>query len=147
MSGIERRGRTGPVVPAEARVDRGRNGLPRAQPSTDQNGQPDITFTLTTEAGDRFYKYTYGECEHGQMAIVLDNKVREVANIESAIRDQRRDSRRIHAGAGGRPEPDAAHGIAAGVDLVPGDEYGWAVAGQAEHSPGRGGGDCRHGWR
>ena len=26
-----------------------------AQPSTDQNGQPDITFTLTTEAGDRFY--------------------------------------------------------------------------------------------
>jgi preprotein translocase subunit SecD len=63
-----------------------------AQPSTDQNGRPNITFTLTTEAGDRFYKYT---SEHsstsanpGQMAIVLDNKVREVAGIQSAIRDR-----------------------------------------------------------
>ena len=26
-----------------------------AQPSTDQNGRPNITFNLTTEAGDRFY--------------------------------------------------------------------------------------------
>jgi len=63
-----------------------------AQPSTDQNGRPNITFTLTTEAGDRFYKYT---SEHsststspGSMAIVLDNKVREVASIQSAIRDR-----------------------------------------------------------
>jgi len=63
-----------------------------AQPSTDQNGRPNITFTLTTEAGDRFYKYT---SEHsatsanpGSMAIVLDNKVREVAGIQSAIRDR-----------------------------------------------------------
>ena len=29
-----------------------------AQPSTDQNGPPDMNFTLTTEAGDRFYKFT-----------------------------------------------------------------------------------------
>ena len=29
-----------------------------AQPSQDQNGRPNMTFTLTTEAGDRFYKYT-----------------------------------------------------------------------------------------
>jgi preprotein translocase subunit SecD len=63
-----------------------------AQPSTDQNGRPNITFNLTTEAGDRFYKYT---SEHsstssspGSMAIVLDNKVREVASINSAIRDR-----------------------------------------------------------
>jgi preprotein translocase subunit SecD len=63
-----------------------------AQPSTDQNGRPNITFTLTTEAGDRFYKYT---SEHsstssspGSMAIVLDNKVKEVASINSAIRDR-----------------------------------------------------------
>jgi preprotein translocase subunit SecD len=63
-----------------------------AQPSTDQNGRPNITFTLTTEAGDRFYKYT---SEHastsanpGSMAIVLDNTVREVASINSAIRDR-----------------------------------------------------------
>jgi preprotein translocase subunit SecD len=57
-----------------------------AQPSTDQNGQPDITFTLTTEAGDRFYKYTSANVNTG-MAIVLENKIKEVANIESAIRD------------------------------------------------------------
>jgi preprotein translocase subunit SecD len=57
-----------------------------AQPSTDQNGQPDITFTLTTEAGDRFYKYTSANVNTG-MAIVLENKIHEVANIESAIRD------------------------------------------------------------
>jgi len=58
-----------------------------AQPSTDENGRPDITFNLTTEAGDRFYKYTDANKGTGQMAIVLDNQVREVAGIESAIRD------------------------------------------------------------
>jgi preprotein translocase subunit SecD len=61
-----------------------------AQPSTDENGRPDITFNLTTEAGDRFYKYTDANKGTGQMAIVLDNKVREVAGIESAIRDSGR---------------------------------------------------------
>ena len=63
-----------------------------AQPSTDQNGRPNITFTLTTEAGDRFYKYTSEHSANsatpGSMAIVLDNKVREVAGIQSAIRDR-----------------------------------------------------------
>jgi preprotein translocase subunit SecD len=62
-----------------------------AQPSTDQNGRPNIRFNLTTEAGDRFYKYTSAHSRDtqtpGQMAIVLDNKVREVAGINSAIRD------------------------------------------------------------
>lgn len=57
-----------------------------AQPSTDQNGQPDITFTLTTEAGDRFYKYTSANV-NTSMAIVLENKVKEAANIEGPIRD------------------------------------------------------------
>ena len=63
-----------------------------AQPSQDQNGRPNITFTLTTEAGDRFYKYTQDHqasgATPGSMAIVLDNKVREVAGIQSAIRDR-----------------------------------------------------------
>src|ERR1700733_5437078 len=63
-----------------------------AQPSTDQNGRPDMRFTLTTEAGDRFYKYTSAHsassANPGSMAIVLGNKVREVATINSAIRDQ-----------------------------------------------------------
>jgi preprotein translocase subunit SecD len=63
-----------------------------AQPSTDVNGRPDLTFTLTTEAGDRFYKYTSAHSKDsaspGSMAIVLGNKVREVATINSAIRDR-----------------------------------------------------------
>ena len=66
-----------------------------AQPSTDVNGRPDLTFTLTTEAGDRFYKYTTAHSRDsatpGSMAIVLGNKVREVASINSAIRDRGRD--------------------------------------------------------
>jgi preprotein translocase subunit SecD len=61
-----------------------------AQPSTDENGRPDITFTLTTDAGDRFYKYTDAAKGTGQMAIVLDSQIREVATIQSAIRDQGR---------------------------------------------------------
>ncbi len=62
-----------------------------AQPGQDQNGRPNIRFNLTTEAGDRFYKYTEAHTASsatpGSMAIVLDNKVREVAGIQSAIRD------------------------------------------------------------
>lgn len=61
-----------------------------ASPSQDENGHPDIGFTLTTEAGDRFFKYTNANKGTGQMAIVLENKVREVAAIEGAIRDQGR---------------------------------------------------------
>ncbi|HEY5381198.1 MAG TPA: protein translocase subunit SecD [Acidobacteriaceae bacterium] len=57
-----------------------------AQPSTDQNGRPNITFTLTTEAGNRFYKYTSANI-NSAMAIVLEGHIKEVANIESAIRD------------------------------------------------------------
>jgi preprotein translocase subunit SecD len=61
-----------------------------AQPSTDENGRPDMTFNLTTDAGDRFYKYTNENKGTGQMAIVLDNHVIEVAGIEGAIRDSGR---------------------------------------------------------
>jgi preprotein translocase subunit SecD len=61
-----------------------------AQPSTDENGRPDITFTLTTDAGDRFYKYTNENKGTGSMAIVLENRIREVAGIEGAIREQGR---------------------------------------------------------
>ena len=58
-----------------------------AQPSTDENGRPDLTFNLTTDAGDKFYKFTDANKGTGQMGIVLDNRVREVAGIQSAIRD------------------------------------------------------------
>ncbi len=63
------------------------NDFRDAQPSADENGRPDLTFNLTTAAGDRFYKYTDANKGTGSMAIVLDNRVREVATIQSAIRD------------------------------------------------------------
>jgi preprotein translocase subunit SecD len=63
-----------------------------AQPGTDINGRPNIKFTLTTEAGNRFYQFTSAHVEGGPdaapMAIVMGNRVRSVANIQSAIRDQ-----------------------------------------------------------
>ena len=66
-----------------------------AQPSQDQNGRPNIRFNLTTEAGDRFYKYTEAHsstsASPGSMAIVLDNKVREVASDSVGDSRQRRD--------------------------------------------------------
>ncbi|MGC1783146.1 MAG: protein translocase subunit SecD [Acidobacteriaceae bacterium] len=58
-----------------------------AQPSVDQNGRPDVSFTLTRGGGDRFYDYTSTNIGKS-MAIVLDNTVREVATIQGAIRDQ-----------------------------------------------------------
>ncbi|MEO6802734.1 MAG: protein translocase subunit SecD [Granulicella sp.] len=63
------------------------NDFRDAQPSTDENGRPDITFNLTTAAGNKFYKYTNANKGTGSMAIVLDNTVREVAGIQGAIRD------------------------------------------------------------
>jgi preprotein translocase subunit SecD len=60
-----------------------------AQPSQDENGRPDMSFNLTTDAGDRFYKYTDAN-KNTLMAITLDNRVIEAANIESAIRDSGR---------------------------------------------------------
>jgi preprotein translocase subunit SecD len=61
-----------------------------AQPSQDENGRPDMTFNLTTTAGDQFYKFTDAHKGTGSMAIVLDNRVKEVAGIQGAIRDQGR---------------------------------------------------------
>jgi len=58
-----------------------------ADPGTDTNtGQRTVHFTLTNEAGDKFYEYTSANINHS-MAVVLGGRVKEVANIESAIRD------------------------------------------------------------
>jgi preprotein translocase subunit SecD len=58
-----------------------------ADPGTDSNtGQRTVHFTLTNEAGDKFYEYTSANVGHS-MAVVLGGRVKEVANIESAIRD------------------------------------------------------------
>src|SRR5271165_491433 len=58
-----------------------------AQPTSDQNGQPSVSFTLTGEGGQRFYSFTSAHVGDS-LAVVLDNKVQEVANIKEAIRDQ-----------------------------------------------------------
>jgi len=58
-----------------------------AQPSRDQNGQPSVSFTLTTEGGQRFYNFTSAHVSDS-LAVVLDNKVQEVANIKEPIRDR-----------------------------------------------------------
>ncbi len=57
-----------------------------AQPSTDQNGQPNVRFQLTGEGGQRFYSFTSAHVGE-QLGVVLDGKVQEVANIKEAIRD------------------------------------------------------------
>src|SRR5689334_10858712 len=58
-----------------------------AQPSADQNGQPSVSFTLTGEGGQRFYNFTSAHTGDS-LAVVLDNKVQEVANIREPIRDR-----------------------------------------------------------
>jgi preprotein translocase subunit SecD len=58
-----------------------------AQPSRDQNGQPSVSFTLTGDGGQRFYNFTNAHVGDS-LAVVLDNKVQEVANIKEPIRDR-----------------------------------------------------------
>src|SRR5579872_6404904 len=58
-----------------------------AQPSRDQNGQPSVSFTLSGEGGQRFYSFTSSHVGDS-LAVVLDNKVQEVANIREPIRDR-----------------------------------------------------------
>jgi preprotein translocase subunit SecD len=50
-------------------------------------GQPTVTFSLTNEGGQKFYNFT-SQHVNDSLAVVLDNKVQEVANIEEPIRDQ-----------------------------------------------------------
>lgn len=58
-----------------------------AQPSRDQNAQPSVSFTLTGDGGQRFYNFTSAHVGDS-LAVVLDNKVQEVANIKEPIRDR-----------------------------------------------------------
>ncbi len=64
------------------------NEFRSADPSTNQNtGQRIVIFTLTNEAGDKFWEYTSANVGKS-MAVVLGNRIREVASIKSAIRDR-----------------------------------------------------------
>jgi preprotein translocase subunit SecD len=58
-----------------------------AEPGTNPNtGQRVVNFTLTDEAGNRFYDFTSANVGKS-MAVVMGGRVREVAVIKSAIRD------------------------------------------------------------
>lgn len=61
--------------------------LREARPSTDQYGQPNVTFTLTREGGQRFFQFTSNHVKD-RLGVVLDRRVKEVASINEPIRDQ-----------------------------------------------------------
>jgi preprotein translocase subunit SecD len=64
------------------------NDFRSADPSVNSNtGQREVQFTLTNEAGDKFYDYTSKNVGRS-MAVVMNDRVREVATIQSAIRDR-----------------------------------------------------------
>lgn len=58
-----------------------------SQPATDNNGQMEVSFTLTRDAGQRFGIFTAANIGK-PLAIVLDNQVQEYANIQGRIEDQ-----------------------------------------------------------
>lgn len=58
-----------------------------AEPGTNQNtGQRTVNFTLTNEAGERFWDYTSKNVGKS-MAVVMGGRVRSVARIDSGIHD------------------------------------------------------------
>lgn len=63
-----------------------------ARPSTDEQGRPDVSFNLSVSAGQKFAAFTGAHNETGPdpdhyLAVVLDNRIREVASIRQEIRD------------------------------------------------------------
>ena len=63
--------------------------LRSADAGHDENGRPDVNFTLTGEGGRRFAAFT-GAHVGDKLAVVLDNKVKSVATIQEQIHDQGR---------------------------------------------------------
>ncbi len=63
--------------------------LRTADAGRDENGRPDVKFTLTGEGGRRFAAFT-GAHVGERLAVVLDNKVMEVATIQEQIHDEGR---------------------------------------------------------
>jgi preprotein translocase subunit SecD len=76
-----------------------------AQAGTSQNtNEPQVTFYLTTAAGNHFADFT--QANKGKaLAVVLDNRIQEVANIHDQIRDTGTIS-------GGNMSAEAAHDLA-----------------------------------
>jgi preprotein translocase subunit SecD len=63
--------------------------LRTADAGRDENQRPDVKFTLTGEGGRRFAAFT-GAHVGEKLAVVLDNKVMEVATIQEQIHDEGR---------------------------------------------------------
>jgi preprotein translocase subunit SecD len=57
-----------------------------ADPGFDQAGRRNVRFTLTNDAGDKFYDYTSKNIGQS-MAVIMGGRVKEVARIDGAIRD------------------------------------------------------------
>jgi len=60
-----------------------------AEPTSDENGRPAVRFLLTGPGGQRFAAFT-GAHVGDKLAVVLDNKVQEVATIQEQIHDEGR---------------------------------------------------------
>jgi preprotein translocase subunit SecD len=60
-----------------------------AEPTRDENGRPAVRFLLTGDGGRRFAAFT-GAHVGDRLAVVLDNKVQEVATIQEQIHDEGR---------------------------------------------------------
>jgi preprotein translocase subunit SecD len=60
--------------------------LRSADSGRDENGRPDVNFTLTGEGGRRFAAFTAAHVGD-KLAVVLDNKVKSVATIQEQIHD------------------------------------------------------------
>ncbi len=63
--------------------------LRSAQPTRDEFNRPAVSFDLTGDGGRRFAAFT-GSHVGDSLAVVLDNKVEQVANIQEQIHDQGR---------------------------------------------------------
>ena len=86
MPGAEARGAG--VVSGVARIRGERKRFAGcAEPAAIRMGSPSVSFTLTGEGGQRFYSFTSPHVGDS-LAVVLDNKVQEVANIKEPIRDR-----------------------------------------------------------
>jgi len=62
------------------------NEFRSADPGFDSAGRRNVRFTLTNDAGDKFYDYTSKNVGQS-MAVIMGGRVREVARIDGAIRD------------------------------------------------------------
>jgi preprotein translocase subunit SecD len=63
--------------------------LRSADATRDENGRAAVRFLLTGEGGRKFFAFTSAHV-NDSLAIVLDNKVQEVANIQEPIHDEGR---------------------------------------------------------